>query len=167
MLKVKVINLRKGPWGNALAFFGIVIGTQSEDGEFVPVFQVRDCVLKEKKDGGFWVQFPAKLREKNGEPELDDKGFKKYDNYFDIAFEDGKPTKAGFKAKDLIVAAAEEAYKAAGKTSEGRGGKGKVQAKGKAAPKGGDEFDEAAGDTGAEAHGSPLGESEEDDELPF
>lgn len=167
MLKVKVTNLRKGPWGNALAFFGVVIGLQGEDGEFVPVFQVRDCVLKEKRDGGFWVQFPGKLREKNGEPVLDDKGYKTYDNYFDIAFEDGKPTKAGLKAKDMIAAAAEEAYHAVGKASAGRGGKGKSQAKGKGAPKGGDEFEDFPSDTGAEAHGSPLGDTEEDDELPF
>jgi hypothetical protein len=154
MLAVKVVNFRRGPYGAIQAFFDVEIGLE-DNGDFQPAFQLRGYALLAKNAGGYWVRPAGKPRLKDGEPVTDDKGFKVYDNHYDVALEQGRggawgPSKLGRKLKDAIVA------QATALLEEGAAPKPKA-----AASRGG-----AVSTTGGKARGTPLPPADEDD-LPF
>ena len=106
-LAVRVDNLRVGPYGQVLAFFNLVFGTETDD-KFVGLFVVKDFALKKKNDGGFWFQSPGKPRKKDGKIVEDENGYQKWDDYFDLYWEtdsSGKrsASKASWKFKDYIL----------------------------------------------------------------
>jgi len=164
MMQAKVVNMRRGPFGKALAFFNILIGTEV-DGVFEPVLVLKECVLKEKTDGSsMYFNFPAKLRTgSDGEP-VKVNGYNKYDNYVDLYFdrsgEKPRVSDASWAVREAILAEAIAAYESDEDEQTGRGSRPKQAAKPAAArpskPKPKVEQPE------------PEGEPDEaDDDLPF
>lgn len=161
----KVVDMRAGG-GNALAFFTVQVGIEGKAG-YVPVFVIKDFVLKRKRDGGLFFVPPSKLRVRNGEPVLDGAGFKVYDPIADLYGEKGagqggpdkwSPTKAAFALRKQILGDAEEQLKGLAAENSGRGS---------AAPAGVTETVAVAvgGDGGDEGDLNPLFGA--DDDMPF
>ena len=165
MFGIKIKNMRKGPFSAALAFFDLGLGDTADDGAFTGVCEVRGCVLK-KGAKGFYVQFPAKKREKDGEPVKDDKGYVIYDNHFDLFIagegEDRKPTTAAWDFRKELILAAQHMFETPDDSNKGRGA-----AKPKAAPKATPKPAEASGEIAGDEAPSPTGDDDEDDSLPF
>jgi len=112
--------MRVGPWNNGktLAFFNVAFGQETDEG-LEALFVVKDFALRPKNAGGYWVEFPNKLRrKKNSDGSYEyvkgDDGFTIKDNYFDIAFtgegESRKPVKASLDFKQQLTEAAEKLY---------------------------------------------------------
>jgi hypothetical protein len=164
MFGFKIKNMRKGPFGKALAFLDVAFGDVNEDGVFVGVCEVRGCVLKDGSKG-FYVQFPAKARlDKEGQPAKDSKGYAIYDNHFDLYIEgegeERKPTADAWDFRRDLILAAQHAYEAAGEGNKGRGAK--------AAPKAAPKPAEAKGEIDGDEAPSPVGaDDDDDDSLPF
>lgn len=123
MIAVQVANLRPGPFGQALAYFNVVVGNK-EDGEFTGGLVLKDFVLKKKKDGSsyYWSP-PAKQRLKNGQPQKDAKGFAIWDDYVSLFAEDSGATKLAHALRTSILDQAVQLYEAASGSNTGRGSK--------------------------------------------
>lgn len=124
---VQVENLRRGPFGNALAFFNVVVGVEDGD-EFQPALSLRDFVLKEKNDGtAYYFQAPAKQRLKGGEAVKDDKGYPIWDAYIQFITEKvrgserARLTDLSASIRDSILEQAVAAYESAAEENQGRG----------------------------------------------
>jgi len=127
-LSTKILNMRRGPFkGGALAFFSLAIGYRNEDGEFQPVFVVRDCSLRERKDDGeHFISWPAKKRMRDGEAVLEN-GKPIYDEQFGMFREktgEGvwRVPKAAYPVLDAVIEQAVKANKAEADEGKGRGG---------------------------------------------
>lgn len=172
MFGFKIKNMRKGPFGKALAFLDIAFGDVGEDGDFTGACEVRGCVLKEGTKG-FYVQFPAKPRlDKQGNPVKDQKGYAIYDNHFDLYVEgegeERKPTAAAWELRSEIILAAQHAYEAEATSNTGRGAAPAKAAKAAPAPK--VKPAEAAEEIEGDEAPSPVGVGaglDDDDSLPF
>lgn len=144
-MDVQVINPRKGPFGSVLGYFDVVLNN---------AIRLNGLAMKQKNDGSaYYFQPPAKARVKNGEPVIDDKGFQKYDAYFDFVLEQGAkgwfPTEEAAELKAAILAAGVEALelKAAGRGTKDKPAAAKGKAKAAAvATKTDDADDEDFGD---------------------
>jgi hypothetical protein len=128
-LEFKIHNYRLMSSGSLMVFD---LGIGYNDGStFIGVADVRGCWLKQKNDGsGNYVQFPSKLRVKDGQPVEDDKGYKIYDNVVDLFMEKGAnpdkpdtraPTEAAWGFRKWLIEEATKVYKAASKSESGRG----------------------------------------------
>lgn len=172
-LAVRVEQLRRGPFGNALAFFNVAVG-QDEDGDFQGALILRDFALKQKTDGSaFYFQAPSKLRkDKAGNPVKNDKGFNQYDDYirlFSAPVKGGeaKITQLAWSVRDAIIEQATAAYEASETENAGRGAKPAAKTPAKATPA------KAAAKASVPAKKAkpvePEDESDEseDDDLPF
>jgi hypothetical protein len=104
----------------ALMVFGIGIGYEDEGGNFTGLVSIRDCWLKQKNDGsGNYVSFPSKMRVRDGEPVIDDNGYKVYDNFVDLYMEKGAnpqkpdtraPTQAAWAWRAWVIKEATAVY---------------------------------------------------------
>lgn len=167
MFSFAIKNLKKGPFGKALAFLDVTLGDVDDEGNFTGVCEVRGCVLKEGTKG-FYVQFPAKARlDKESKPVMDKKGFAIYDNHFDLYVEgegdDRRPTPAAWDFRKDLALAAQHAYEAATVSHIGRGAVKKAAAA--PTPKPAEAVEEIEGDEAPSPVGAGVGE--DDDELPF
>lgn len=110
----QISGMRVGPWALALAFFNITFGEETDTG-MTPLFCVKDFVLRNTKDGGYWIDAPNKMRQKNGEYVKGDDGYTIKDYTYDIVFEeksDGTraPSKASLAFKRQLTEAAVAVY---------------------------------------------------------
>lgn len=153
----RITDLRPDPFKNALAVFKVAFGIEDADGKFRGLFQVTECVLKSKKDGGVWVQPPARKRLNKDGSAVQKDGYDVYDSYFDLYKADGEGKNGAYGAPQSawdfwkeLTTEADKAYRAAKGTpvTKPEGVKAGVDAKNV---------------------GSPLDEFEglEDDDLPF
>lgn len=147
MFNVRVTNFRAVSFTGVVGFFDLELGEAAEDGTFSPAMVLYGYALKPRKAGGYWVQPPGKPRMKDGQPVIDEKGFKVYDPYYDLYLSEtttgGKALSASSKAlRQEILAQAEAALN--GNSSRGRG---------------------TAGTTTTQVVG--VGAQPEDDDLPF
>jgi hypothetical protein len=155
MFAAKVVNLRPGPFGNALAYFNVVVG-EEDNGEFTGALVLKDFVLKHKKDGtSYYWQAPAKKRMRDGSAVKDAKGFDVWDEYMTLYAPDGEkqPTGLSFDTRSDITAQAVKLFEGSTKSASGRGS---VPAK--AAP---------AKRTGKPAPQESSSPTELEDDLPF
>lgn len=124
MFAVRVVNLRPGPFGNALAYFNVVVG-EEDNGEFTGALVLKDFVLKYKKDGvSYFWQAPAKQRMRDGQPVKDQKGYAIWDEYMTLFAPEGEkqPTGLSFDTRSEITTQAGKLYDAAKSATTGRGG---------------------------------------------
>lgn len=105
------------------------------DGQFFGVMEVRGLWLKQKKDGSAnYVNFPSKERKnRDGEPVLDENGYKVYDNIVDLYMErEGEkkgPTQAGWGFRKWLIEEMTKSYNELGKAEAGRGAPKAAEAK--------------------------------------
>ena len=109
-LSFQVINVRSGGEYSVMGC-DIAVGYTTGE-EFVGLLTLRGLWLRQKKDGdGYMIQWPAKLRVRNGETVKDAKGFDKYDNFIDLYGEKGASgdpekyaiTEMAWKFKDKLI----------------------------------------------------------------
>lgn len=124
-LRFKVHNCKPGGQ-YSLMVCDLAIGYEA-DGQFVGVLDVRGLWLKQKKDGsGNFVSFPSKQRfTKEGDPAIDDNGYKIYDNIIDLFMdreaEKKGPTEAAWGFRKWLIEEMTKAYDQMDKSQSGRG----------------------------------------------
>lgn len=126
-LRFKVHNCKPGGQ-YSLMVCDLAVGYE-DGGQFVGVMDVRGLWLKQKKDGsGNFVSFPSKQRfSKDGDPVLDDNGYKVYDNIVDLFMdreaEKKGPTEAAWGFRKWLIEEMTRAYEQLDKSQSGRGPK--------------------------------------------
>ncbi len=129
-MDMTIVNLKKGPFGNVLAFFDVAIDD---------TFLLQGFALKKKVDGSaYYWQSPSKPRQKPAQvtiageqvkvyvPQRDSKDGREFDIYDDIVklhFDEAtdKPTEAAWAGKKHLTELAVAAYEAAATPAKGPG----------------------------------------------
>lgn len=120
----KVINARKVSF--AVLAADIAVGYTGDSEEFVGLFVIPDFLLKKSPTKGYYYQGPSKPFMKEGVHQEDDKGYKRYLEFFRLYTEKGagaepekySPTKASWDARKHIIAILVEALAQVGGETE-------------------------------------------------
>jgi len=108
--ELEIRNLRPRWFKSSLAQFDVAVRIWPDGKE--AVFVIHDLVLRSKKAGGYWIQFPLRPRCRHGVPVQDAHGRQILHRVVDVEREGrgGRPSEMGQRFYDRVLQAAIAGY---------------------------------------------------------